>query len=243
MPCLPPHLNRRELIKSAAGFLLVSGVAASVLGNTAAFAAGPLPQITRPRKATNRISLVGDSLTSGAEPYQDRAFASAGWSSSAIDAYRSRGVLTKIAADPHNGITAVDAIRAADGDTDVWVVALGTNDAGIYAARHYPDVINAMVDHIGSQHVVVWVNIYLPETPARQDAWNFALGVVAAERPGLIVFDWATVAAANPDWIGKDKIHYSPIGYEYRANAVALATAPLAPDTSQPISSEDTRRN
>ena len=84
--------------------------------------------------STQRLLMVGDSLTVGSLPYQAGAFIDTGWTDIAINAHGSRGIKTKVSADPYTGLTAVDALRAAHGDADLWVVALGTNDAGqVYA--------------------------------------------------------------------------------------------------------------
>ena len=60
--------------------------------------------------STQRLLMVGDSLTVGSLPYQAGAFIDNGWTDIAINAYGSRGVKTKVSADPHTGLTAVDAL-------------------------------------------------------------------------------------------------------------------------------------
>ena len=86
------------------------------------------------------------------------------------------------------------------------------------------------LDRIGPGHHVIWVNIYLPEKPARQENWNAALDAAALERPSeMCVLDWATLAAENRDWIGDDGIHCSSKGYVHRATAIATATRSLVP--------------
>jgi lysophospholipase L1-like esterase len=214
---LTDRSSRRQFIKRAA---LVS------LGSTAVFEALSMWS-TKASAATlaTRVSVVGDSLTVGTLPYQARDFVTAGWMGSAIDAYVSRGIRTKVPRDPHTGLTAVDALRAAHGDTTVWVVALGTNDSLIYRSSRYPAVIEQMLDHIGNGHRVVWVNAYLPKAAPHQNAWNEALGAVAAERPEqLTVCDWAALAAQNPSWLAADRIHCNTTGYQRRSAMIAEAS-------------------
>jgi lysophospholipase L1-like esterase len=82
-----------------------------------------------------------------------------------------------------------------------------------------------MMDHIGPEHHVLWVNIYLPVKPIRHESWNAALQTVAAERPGeMFIFDWATLAAGNPHWLAKDQIHCTAKGYAQRSAAIAMAS-------------------
>jgi lysophospholipase L1-like esterase len=178
---------------------------------------------------TTGISMVGDSLTVGTMAYQSDDFIAAGWSTAAIDAHGSRGVTTRVSGDPHTGLTAVDALRAQYGDTKTWIVALGTNDARTQDSSRNRELIVSMLDRIGPQHKVIWVNIYLPTSPARQRAWNTALDAVAIERPDvLMVFDWASVAAAEPRWLSGDIVHYTSTGYQRRAEAIAAASASMA---------------
>ncbi len=172
--------------------------------------------------------MVGDSLTVGTLPFQADDLAVAGWSHSAIDAFGSRGVRTKVRADQHTGLTAVDAIRAASGDTPAWIVALGTNDAVIYSRAKQADVIRQMMDHIGYGHTVMWINVYLPEARPLQVAWNSALAAAADERAGeMLVYDWASFAEENQRWMAHDHVHYSRVGYRYRSTAIGIASRGL----------------
>ncbi len=162
----------------AAGLLAACGSAAALelLGSSRVEASAL-------NTAATRVSVIGDSLTIGTMPYQPGALSGAGWARSTIDAHGSRGIRTKVRSDKHTGLTAVDAIRSTAGDSVLWVVALGTNDAGLYSKAKQPDMIRLMMDRIGPGHRVLWVNIYLPAKPVRHESWNGALQTVAAERP------------------------------------------------------------
>jgi lysophospholipase L1-like esterase len=229
-PTSLPLLSSRRQVLSAGFAAALGSVAALELlrGSTASARA----KATTP---ATRIALIGDSLTIGTMPYQATAFSDVGWAGSAIDAYGSRGVRTKVKSDLHTGLTAVDAIRTAAGDCDVWVVALGTNDAGIFAKSKHPDLIRQMMDRIGGGHYVIWVNIYLPATPPRQQQWNAALETVAAEMPNeMFVYDWASLAAQNERWLADDQVHCSGKGYMHRSTAIAEATRSLIPTVPPP---------
>ena len=173
-----------------------------------------------------RLLMVGDSLTVGSKPYQASAFTDVAWADVAIDAHGSRGIKTKLSEDPHTGLTAVDALRNAHGDADLWVVALGTNDAGQYSVERYPELISMMLDRIGPEHLTMWVNVYMPSRARSQTAWNSALNEVAEQRPAeLVIYDWATYAASHDGWLSSDSIHYTGTGYRQRSAAVAAASA------------------
>ena len=172
----PPLLpSRRQALGAGLAAALGSWAALELLE-------GRLARASTARSA-GQVSVVGDSLTHGTLRYQADALSEVGWTHTTIDAHISRGVITKIRTDPHTGLIAVDAIRAESGDSDLWVVALGTNDAGIHPRNRHKDLIRRMMDRIGGGHHVLWVNIYLPATPPRQEAWNSALHDVAEDRP------------------------------------------------------------
>lgn len=176
--------------------------------------------------------MVGDSLTVGTMRYQAQDFAAVGWSQSTIDAYVSRGVRTKVRADAHTGITAVDAIRKDDGDTEAWIVGLGTNDAVIYSKSKHADVIAEMMDHIGRGHRVLWINVFIPDRRSVQDSWNAALEETARNRDDMSVLDWASLVARHKQWIAKDGLHCSSSGYEQRSLVVGEASKVLLPTGS-----------
>ncbi|MEP7202899.1 MAG: GDSL-type esterase/lipase family protein [Ilumatobacteraceae bacterium] len=219
---LPLLSSRRQLLGAGLTAALGSWVALELLDASRASAWGV--------GSAGQISVVGDSLTSGTLPYQADALADVGWTRTTIDAYRNRGVLTKMNGDKHTGLTAVDAIRRESGDSDLWVVALGSNDAGSLPRNQ--DLIRRMMDRIGGGHHVLWVNIYLRSKPARQEAWNAALDDVANDlSDGMFIYDWASVAAPNPQWLADDQIHCTPSGYKHRATEIAMATRSMVPST------------
>lgn len=229
---IPTLSTRRQMLRAGLAAALGSWAALELLGTGSASAAKV------PYALPKRISMVGDSLTVGTMPYQTDDLAAAGWTRATIDAYTSRGVRTKVKADRHTGLTAVDAIRDQDGDTDAWIVALGTNDAVIYNKDKQRAVIQEMMDHIGPDHRVLWVNVYLPEKRRPlQVAWNATLSEMADERDDIFVFDWASFAAQNERWLAHDGMHCSPTGYQHRSTAISLAShalLPAEPDTSWP---------
>ena len=223
-PTSPSLLSTRRQVLTA-GLLAACGSMAAIelLGSGRAGA-------STLNTAATRVSLIGDSLTLGTLPYQTNALSDAGWARATIDAHGSRGIRTKVKADKNTGLTAVDTIRSTSGDSVLWVVALGTNDAGLYPKAKQPEVIGMMMDRIGSDHRVLWINIYLPAKPIRHESWNAALQTVADERPEqMFIFDWATLAAENPHWLAHDQIHCSGKGYAQRATAIAMATRSIVP--------------
>ena len=216
-------VSRRRLLGRTAALLGAPAILAAwdTLAAPAAGASGPA------------VTMIGDSLTAGSLPYQRAAFLAAGFSSAVVNGYGSRGIATKVSADPYTGLTAVPALRDAHGDTPYWVVALGTNDSGIYSSAKYADLIRRMMDAIGTGHQVMWVGIHLPTMATRQANWNTALATVAAERGGeMAVYDWSSLAAQHTSWLSSDSIHYTGTGYSQRSTAVAGAAWAMVPSTA-----------
>jgi lysophospholipase L1-like esterase len=222
--------TRRQLLRAGLAAGLGSWAALELIAADRAGAEPASPASTR------RISVVGDSLTIGTMPYQSDDFRAAGWSRTSIDAYAGRGVRTKLRRDLHTGLTAVDAIRDSWGDTDAWIVGLGTNDAVIYPTSRHALVIEQMMERIGRGHRVMWINVVLPQRAAAAAAWNVSLDEVAALRDDMYVLDWAGLALQNPRWISTDGVHCSAAGYRNRSDVVAGASRYLhSANTGSPI--------
>ena len=215
------NTTRRQFVGDA--LAVIGGF--SIIDALAMFTGGLVTANASSSTSTQRLLMVGDSLTVGSLPYQAGALIDSGWTDIAINAHGSRGIKTKVSDDPHTGLTAVDALRAAHGDADLWVVALGTNDAGQYPSSQYPDLIASMLNRIGADHLTMWVNTYLPSRARLQAAWNSALNDIAEQRPDeFVVYDWAAYAAGHSGWLGPDSIHYTSGGYKARSSAVAAAS-------------------
>ncbi|MFT3855276.1 MAG: hypothetical protein QM733_21460 [Ilumatobacteraceae bacterium] len=184
------------------------------------------------------INVIGDSLTVGTASFLPADLRDAGWSPVGYDAHGSRGIVTKVSADPRTGMAAVDYLRTTNGDSHVWIVALGTNDVGLWSSSEDVALIRQMLDAIGPGHLTLWVNVYLPASPSKQQRWNDALDQVAAERPTeLVVDDWASYAASAHPPMASDHVHYLGTGYAMRAQQIADAAAALPMEATQVASS------
>lgn len=156
----------------------------------------------------NGLFVEGDSLTLG--------------SSSSIQANLAGEFLT-ITVDAEVGRSTPTGIsRLAAGQTaNVWVVALGTNDA--------PDVVTmrrnvkAVLASAGSRPVL-WVSVwrsesYLPVNRmlSRQDRKN----------KQLTVLRWDKFISKNPTLLAEDGVHLTAEGYEIRGRMIADAVRGL----------------
>ena len=96
------------------------------------------------------------------------------------------------------------------------IVALSTN--GPITATDFANMMNVLS---GASHVV-FVNIHVDRP--WQDPNNAVLAQGAAGYPRVVIADWATLAAANPEWFGPDGTHLAIDGTGAQALASLIAT-------------------
>ena len=96
------------------------------------------------------------------------------------------------------------------------VVALGTNGPITDA-----DIDN-MMSILGGASRVVFVNVHVDRP--WQDPNNAVLANGATRYPNVVVADWATLAAQNPEWFGGDGTHLAIDGPGADALASLVAT-------------------
>jgi hypothetical protein len=108
----------------------------------------------------------------------------------------------------------------------VWVVQLGTNDVAYEPLdqSRYAFWIIAVLEAIGPDTPVVWVNVHRADRPAEAAAFNAVLALLDAERPQLRVADWAAVAATEPV-LAPDGVHLAADGGGRFASVIADAVA------------------
>ena len=90
----------------------------------------------------------------------------------------------------------------------VWVVQLGTNDiaAEPLDRARYRELVTTMLDTIGADVPVVWVNVHRNDRPEASRAFDDTLRLVARTWPNLTIADWDAVAG-NEQVLAADGIH------------------------------------
>jgi lysophospholipase L1-like esterase len=100
-------------------------------------------------------------------------------------------------------------------------VSLGANDAPARREWFRQQVLGVL-EIAGADRCVIWSTVVRP--PLRgvsYDGFNDVLHELDRESSALRLFDWATLAEANPGWFGRDGVHPTSAGYRARAAAVA----------------------
>jgi peptidoglycan/LPS O-acetylase OafA/YrhL len=121
-----------------------------------------------------------------------------------------------------------------DGYHGCWVLALGTNDTADVAVGSNVGLAQRIQEMMTVTRgmPVMWVNVISllssgPYSEHDMQEWNHALLKACAKYPNMRVFNWA--AQAQRSWFISDGIHYTSLGYKYRAQAIAGALAQAFP--------------
>lgn len=159
------------------------------------------------------VTLVGDSLNVGIEPYL--AVALDGWT---IHNRNLGGRATRAGLEVlrHEGARLAPRV----------VISLGTNDPRGDAAGFRRNVREALA-LAGPGRCVVWVN--LAGASGTYEELNRVLRDEARRVENLRVVDWAGMLAEHPEWLAADGVHGTEAGYARRADAVAAAVRACRP--------------
>jgi len=185
----------------------------------------PLP----PRARCGRVAVIGDSLMDNARWYLQGGLSAAGFDH-VIDAQPSRRIPDTVRA-PYSGVTAARTVRSTWGESDCWVIALGSNDLifGAGDAAVAASLIDSMLASTTPGSRVWWVNLdyhldprYAFDFVGATAVFNDRLAARAAIDADLTVIDWFSLAEQHPWWFF-DPVHVDAAGSRARAEQVVSA--------------------
>jgi len=159
------------------------------------------------------VTLVGDSLNVGIEPYLG-------------DAFHGRTV------DPHDLVgrataEGVDVLaRLGPRLAPVVVVSLGTNDAD-GTEPEFRALVDRAADLVGADRCLVWATIVRDGSP--RASFNEILADTASAHRNVRLVDWVSIVAEDPELLASDAVHGTPEGYRRRAEATARAVEACPP--------------
>jgi hypothetical protein len=169
-----------------------------------------------PTSRTGSLTMVGDSLNVGVEPYLEEQLP--GWRID-MDDVVGRG--------SDDGIEALAGLGSELGA--VVVVSLGTNDPQEDAEGFRADVRD-LLSRAGPGRCVVWATVW---RDGANEAFNDVLADEAHENPNLRLVEWHEMVAEHPEWLIGDGVHGSPEGYAARAEATAGVARECHPAAAQ----------
>ena len=161
---------------------------------------------------TGALTMVGDSLNVGTDPYLREALPH--WD---IDAHDRIGRSTE---------EGLDVLREQRSSlARVVVVSLGTNDAEGTEDR-FRELVGEAVALVGPNRCLVWATIV--DDGAERTGFDDVLRDVADANTNVRLVDWASLVAENENLLAGDLVHGTPVGYARRAEATvdALRTCP-----------------
>jgi len=151
------------------------------------------------------VTLVGDSLNVGIEPYL--ADELRGWQ---IDAHDQVGRATS------EGLDELRRLRPTL--APVVVVSLGTNDPD-GSEPAFRRLVDEAVAIVGARRCLVWATIVRDGAP--RTGFNRVLRELQSDNANVRLVEWADMIAADPDLLEGDLVHGTPEGYARRAAETA----------------------
>jgi len=220
-------------------------------GRSSAQPAWPVPSIGSGGADGCQVAVIGDSLMAGSSSLHERALrtincASAidgvggrslsyGWQCRVAQPGGGHPLLLLPEAEPGNdtcapsGLTLLAHWGGANALGDIVVVALGTNDAGLYSESTWVAHWNEAL-HLAGNRPVIFVTTIARAGSTRtgqQNAYAGALRRWCDARPRCHLADWALTPAASDPANYVDSVHLRSAGTQARADFIAAAVRAL----------------
>lgn len=168
----------------------------------------PDPEPVKKEVNLNGIACIGDSVMLGAGSQLRELLPNC-----RIDAEVSRYV--------SDGADVVQSWTGQGKIGDIVVIALGTNGP-ISGGNRYEVHTKRLLDALGPQRHIFWVNTYAPHLKWQNTNNEYLLELVKTY-PNVTIVDWCSAASQHPEWLVEDGVHPN--------NEGAKAFATLVRDT------------
>ena len=156
---------------------------------------------------TGAVTLVGDSLNVGIEPYLAKELP--GWR---VDPHDRVGRATV------EGVDELRALRRAL--APVVVVSLGTNDAE-GSEQPFRTLVDDAIAVVGPNRCLIWATVV--RDGAERIGFDRVLRAASAAHQNVRLVDWASLVSDDPSLLAGDRVHGTPDGYARRAAETARA--------------------
>ena len=156
---------------------------------------------------TGAVTLVGDSLNVGIEPYLGDELPR--WR---LDSHDRVGRATQ---------EGIDELRSLGGRlAPVVVVSLGTNDVD-GSEPEFRRLVNEAVAIVGPRRCLVWATVVRDGTP--RTGFNRVLEDARSAHRNVRLVEWAALVGEHRELLAGDLVHGTPEGYAQRAEETARA--------------------
>jgi lysophospholipase L1-like esterase len=174
-------------------------------------------------KVPTSIVMVGDSITALSEATLKTVLADVGFDSVTINAEPRRRI--EVGSKPTPGLPVVTYIAATDPPPEMWVIALGTNDAGLYATNEqYQELIDDVLKVIPASAPLVWVSTYRADLLSGCEQFNLLMRAALQKRGNATVGEWYDQCAKSAKTIlTRDGVHPNANGILVFADTVRQA--------------------
>ena len=201
-----------------------SGASGSGKNGSAANGASAAGQAST-SSALASVAMVGDSITALSKDILDAVLTHMGFASVTVNAEPSRRIEVG-GKKPMPGLDVVRFIQAS-APPAMWVIALGTNDAGLYTTdQEYQGLINDVLSSIPESVPLVWVSTYRDDHLKGCEQFNLLLRKSLTDRGHAAVGEWyQQVTKSKGGILTHDGVHPNGDGILVFADTVRAAIA------------------
>lgn len=185
------------------------------------------PDATNPPidRIPTSVAMVGDSISALSQVALQDVLDGMGFETVTVNAEPSRRIQVG-QKKPTNGLDIIRYIEGA-GPPEMWVIELGTNDAGLYATDdEYQELIDSVLAVIGDEVPLVWVNVYRDDHIDGCIQFNDRLRETLERRGNATIADWYQQCITQASTIlTDDGVHPNTTGILVLADIVRSAIA------------------
>lgn len=174
------------------------------------------------------IVMIGDSITVGSTPQLEEAFSDIGFDNVLIVSQNGKRIDRNADGNP-SGVSVAQFLTAEplDRSSELWVVALGTNDVNQYLEVDLRVAVADMLAAVPAESPLVWVETFFGTQPDGASLVNEIIAELLAERGNATIARWSAVAdravASREDVVRSDGVHLYEPGNELFAKTVVEA--------------------
>ena len=201
--------------------------ATAPIGTVGLGGANDVPPSNNPpkTKVPASIAMVGDSITALSQTTIEAVLTQVGFATITVNAEPSRRIEVGNK-KPMAGLPVITFIEAS-APPQMWVVALGTNDAGLYTENaEYQGLIDDVLKAIPTSVPLVWVSTYRHDQLKGCEQFNLLMRASLKKRGMATVAEWyQTVTKSKGSILTHDGVHPNADGILVFADTVRAAIA------------------